>query len=101
MKLPNKYLAKFSNTVLRKKEQIDAFNKLSRRNDWRDMIKRAHEKLTEEYKFWVMKSTTSIRESKLIDINKDISFIKNVEKLDSLSDQQLSKLKDIVNKYNI
>lgn len=101
MKLPNKYLAKFSNTVLRKKEQIDAFNKLSRRNDWRDMIKRAHEKLTEEYKFWVVKSNTSIRDSKLNDMNKDISFIKSIEGLESISPAQLSRLKDIVDKYNI
>lgn len=101
MKLPSNYLNKFTSDILRKKEQADAFKKLAQRGDWRDMVKRCHTKLTDEYRFWIVKPGSTVREAKLTDLNKDITFIKGIESRLKIDETQLKRLKDMIHKYNL
>lgn len=87
--------------ILRKKEQADAFKKIAQRGDWKDMVRRCHTKLTDEYRFWIAKPGSTTREAKLIDLNKDITFIKEIEGRSKIDEIQLKKLKEVVNKYNL
>ena len=101
MKLPSSYLNKFTSGILKRKEQADAFKKLAQRGDWKDMVKRCHDKLTEEYRFWISKAQSSTRTAKLTDLNKDIAFIKLIEDKPKIDEIQLKKLKELVSKYNL
>ena len=101
MRLPSSYLNKFTSGILKKKEQADAFKKLAQRGDWKDMVKRCHVKLTDEYRFWISKPIGTSRTAKLTDLSKDVAFIKGIEDKLKIDENQLKRLKELISKYNL
>lgn len=101
MKLPSRYLNKFTANILKKKEQIDSFKKIYERSDWRTMVTKSRIKLTEEYRFWIVKSDSTFKNAKLLDLDNDVKFVKSIENKDTIDTDQLNRLKSIVKKYNL
>ena len=101
MKLPSGYLNKFTSNLLKRKEQAEGLRKIAQRGDWREMVKKCHARLTEEYRFWIAKSENSTRSAKLSDLSKDIAFVKAVEGKEKVDESQFKKLKELVNKYGL
>lgn len=101
MKLSNTYLNKLTNRMLSKQDQSQALKKLAQRRDWKTMVKKCHDKITEEYKFWVSKVDSPSRTARLTSMNRDINFIKAMEHKEAITAEELIRLKEVVTKYNI
>ena len=101
MRLPSKYLNKLADKMLNKQDQAQALRKIAQRRDWKSMITKCHDKITAEYKFWLVKADNQGRNTRLKDLTKDIAFIKSIENKEAINETELSRLKEIANKYNI
>lgn len=101
MNLKSKFLDSLAGKWLKKHDQFEALKKISQRGDWKVMAKKCHDKLSIEYKFWIMKADTVGRNAKLKDITKDVAFVNSIESKQDISSQELSRLKELVEKYGL
>ena len=101
MNLKSKFLDGLAGKWLKKHDQFDALKKISQRGDWKAMAKKCHDKLSSEYKFWIMKADTAGRNARLKDITKDVAFVNSIESKEDISSQELSRLKELIEKYGL
>ena len=101
MRLPNTYLNRLADKLLSKQGQAQALKKIAQRKDWKAQVKKCHDRVTTEYKFWLSKAENLGKNAKLKDLTKDIAFIKSIESKDSISSAEHTRLQEIINKYNI
>jgi len=101
MKLQGKYLDKITNRLLQSQQQGKALKQLAQKRDWKSLVQKCHDRLTLEYRFWVNKGSSSVREAKLQDLNRDIAFIKTIQDRDQITPIESARLKDIVSKYDL
>ena len=95
------FLDKLAGRWLKKQSTFDALKKIGERSDWKSQVKKCHEKLSAEYKFWITKSTGPGKRARLEDLSADINFIKKLESKESIAPIEQRKLKELVQKYGI
>lgn len=101
MKFSSSYLTKVADKLLGRHEQAQALKRIAQRKDWKITVKKCHDKISEEYKFWLMKADTAGRNARLKDLTKDVAFIKALELRESITSDELAKLRQVATKYDI
>lgn len=99
--MKSNFLDKMAGKWLSNQDRYQALKKLGERRDWKSQVKKCHERLSEEYKFWTVKSASPARNAKLEDLSRDIKFIKVVEQKESLTAAEKKRLQEVVTKYNL
>lgn len=95
------FLDKMAGKWLKGQDRYQALKKLGEKRDWRAQVKKCHERLSEEYKFWTVKSNSPARNAKLEDLSRDIKFIKSIEQKEALLSVESKRLQELVTKYNL
>jgi len=101
MKFNSQYISRFTDSLLKKQEKFEALKELGNNKSIPYQINKCKVKLTEEYKFWLSKSTNMLRANKLADVSRDIDRIKRVEGLKTYRVEDIKLIKEIVEKYGI
>lgn len=101
MNFKGKFLDNLAGKWLKKQDQFQALKKIGERSDWKAMVRKCHDKLSAEYKFWIMKADSEGRNMRLKDMTKDVAFINSIEGKESISNEEFTKLKQIKSKYGI
>lgn len=86
---------------LNRHNKFQDLKKLAEKKDWKAQVKKCHNRISEEYKFWVQKSTGPGRDTRLVDISRDAMFIKKLEHQETISPDQQKRLNEVIHKYGI
>lgn len=95
------FLDKLASKWLKKQDRFQALKEIGQRGDWKAMAMKCHDRLSKEYKFWIMKADTVGRNSKLKDIAKDVAFINKIETKLEISTEERQKLGELIKKYGL
>lgn len=101
MSLPNKFISKFTDSLLNKQNKFQALKELGNKKSIPIQIQKCKTRLTEEYKFWMNKNSSDVRTSKLAAIERDVKQIKKLETLEVYSVADVKLLNDIKEKYGL
>jgi hypothetical protein len=101
MNFKGKFLDKLAGKWLKKQDQFQALKKIGEKSDWKAAVRKCHDKLSIEYKFWITKADSEGRNTRLKDLTKDVAFINSLEVKQEISKEELAKLKQIKGKYGI
>lgn len=101
MNFKGKFLDNLAGKWLKKQDQFQALKKIGERSDWKAMVKKCHDRLSIEYKFWIQKADSEGRNTRLKDITKDVAFVNSIEAKETISNEELAKLKEVKSKYGI
>jgi hypothetical protein len=101
MNFKGKFLDNLAGKWLKKQDQFQALKKIGERGDWKATVRKCHDRLSMEYKFWLVKADSEGRNTRLKDITKDVAFINSIESRKEITREELSKLKQIKEKYGI
>ena len=99
--MKHKFLDRLAAGWLKKQDTFNELKKLGERKDWKAQVKKCHEKLSTEYKFWLTKTTSPGKRVRLEDLSVDIAFIKKLEGKDTITSAEQKRLKELVQKYGI
>lgn len=101
MNLKNQYISKFTDSLVKKYDNFQALKDLGNKKSIPATVTKCKDRLTEEYKFWLKKSDSSIRDNKLQDIKRDITKIKKLESQTKFSVPDIDTLEVIKAKYGL
>ena len=101
MDIRSKFLDGLATKWLSRHEQIDNLKKIAQKKDWKVSVEKCHDRITEQYKFWVRKSDSIERERRLRDLEKDVKFIKSIQGRGEITGTEKERLHLLVNKYGI
>lgn len=101
MNFKGKFLDKLAGKWLIKQDQFQALKKIGEKSDWKAVVRKCHDKLSVEYKFWIQKRDSEGRTNRLNDLTRDVAFINKLEVKQEISKEELAKLKQIKEKYAI
>jgi hypothetical protein len=92
----------FSKIASKAEKLIELSNNFSeRRATYQEKISAIKKKLLEDYKFWKIKTSIDVK-PRLLDIEKDIEFIKKVQSLeDNLSDIDKERINLLIKKHSV
>jgi hypothetical protein len=101
MKFKSLFLDSVASKWIKKKDQADALKAIGNRVDWKMGAIKCQNKITVEYKFWVMKDQSDVREARLRDLTKDVAFMNSIENKQNLTVEELYKLQQLKFKYGV
>jgi len=100
MNFKSKFLDKLASKWSGQQERAQALKRLAENKDWVSLAKKCHDKISAEYKFWISKKLGN-RDAKLDDITRDVAFMNTIEAKDTITPQQLARLREIKQKYGV
>jgi len=101
MNFKGKFLDNLAGKWLKKQDQFQALKKIGERSDWRAMVRKCHDKLSTEYRFWIQKVDSEGRNVRLKDLTKDVAFVNSIEGKEAITPDEFNRLKQIKSKYGI
>jgi hypothetical protein len=101
MNLKGNFLDKLAGKWLKKQDKFQALKEIGQRGDWKAKAKKCHDKLSVEYKFWIMKADSSGRNLRLKDIVQDVAFVNSIETKSEISSRELQRLDEMMQKYGL
>lgn len=101
MKFSSNYLSKFTDTFVKKVDKFQALKELGNKKSTPIQIANCKARLTEEYKFWIRKVDNSLKENKLVDIQRDINIIRKLESKETFTIAEISQIQVIKEKYGL
>ena len=99
--MKHKFLDRLAGGWLKKQDTFNALKKIGERGNWKAQVKKCHDKLSAEYKFWVTKTTSPGKRARVEDLSADIAFIKKLEQKETITAAEQNRLKELVQKYGI
>lgn len=101
MKFNPQFISKFTDSLLKKQDSFQALKDLGNKKSIPQQLLKCKERLTEEFKFWMKKSDTTLRTNKLSDIERDISTIRKLESQEKFTTLDIDRLNSIKSKYGL
>jgi len=101
MKFSNQYISKFTDSFLKKQDKFQSLKELGNKKSIPYQIDRCKERLSEDYKFWMVKQDSELKTNKLASIQRVINSIKKLESKTTYSPEDIKILNDIVERYRL
>lgn len=90
-------IEKATNKLLSKLEKIEQLKKVATRNNHAYIVTKLHERLSNEYRFWLAKGPSA----KLDDIERDYKYIHKMLEKKEFADTEKSRIVTLSEKYPI
>jgi hypothetical protein len=101
MKFKSLFLHNVASRWIKQRDRADALKVVATKLDWKSTARKCQNKISIEYKFWVMKEDSAFRTAKLTDMGKDIAFMNSIENKEDITPEMYFKLQQLKTKYAI